>query len=564
MQAQQPVWDLIVRYLEDIGSDVVFGIPSDDLGILRALRDRAVTMIITKDQRNAVFMAAGYALAGRRLGVCAVGKGPALTNTITGLLEAASLSAPLLLIGVGTGRDRVGTHAFQETDQIALVKPIVKWAYRVESPQRLAWALEKAAFLALNDCPGPVYIEIPEDLVEAVAPPQGFTPPVILRSMPALAELDTALEMLRAARQPLLLVGGGALNDRTGDGAVEKLAECLGAAIFTTASGRGAVDEGHPLYGGVAGLYTAPVLRELWQEADLVVVLGSRLEETATLLMDVESARPVVQVNLRTDHFSHSYHGLRLWGDCVATGRYWANELDEGGAQDRSDWTKRIGRLKREAFGQRADFLSEIGTSKCVRVADVLAGIESTMPSDGILVQENGLLDMWSYFYPYFSFEREQLSLALSEQTSLGAGAAAAIGAKAAMPHRTVVAFVGDGAFNIFRSDLVTAADNHLPVTYIILNNGSFGWLEYQWGGPRTDDSPFRFSWDTQVSHGAIVRMEITAREQIADSLKSAYQHNAEGRTVLVDVRISTLDVAPGVSDFYGQHEAQAAGVNNE
>ena len=563
MQAQQPAWDLIARYLEYIGTDVVFGIPSDDLGILRALRDRAVRMIVAKDQRNAVFMAAGYALIGKRLGVCAVGKGPALANAITGLLEAASLGAPVLLIGVGTGRDRVGTHAFQEADQIALVKPLVKWAYRVESAQRLSWAFEKAAFLAVNDCPGPVYIEIPEDLVEAVdAPPHGFTPPAVLRSMPSLPELDVAVEMLRGARQPLLLVGGGALNEPAGDGAVERLAECLGAAIFTTASGRGAVDEGHPLYAGVAGLYTAAALRELWREADAVVVLGSRMEETATLLMDVAQPRLVVQVNKRIDHFSHLYYGPRLCGDCVATSRYFADELSRGREPGGTEWTQRIGRLKREARRLRDDFIAEAGPSSRVRVADVLAGIESTMPSDGILVQENGLLDMWSYFHPYFSFKREQLSLVPSEQTSLGFGAAAAIGAKAAMPHRAVVAFVGDGAFNIFRSDLPTAADNGLPITYIVLNNGSFGWLEYQWRAGGMDGSPFQFSWDTQGCHDAVVRMEITAREEIEAMLRTAYRHNAEGRTVLVDVRIETLEVAPGVSDFYGDPEAHATGAH--
>ncbi|WP_375412826.1 thiamine pyrophosphate-binding protein [uncultured Bradyrhizobium sp.] len=563
MQMRQPAWDLIARYLKHIGTEVVFGIPSDDLGLLRALRHHAVRMIITKDQRNAVFMAAGYGVIGKRLGVCAAGKGPALTNTITGLLEAASLAAPVLLIGVGTGRDNVGIHAFQEADQIALVKPVVKWAYRVESIQRLAWALEKAVFLAINDCPGPVYIEIPEDLREAVSPPPlGFARPSVLRTMPSPAELDAALEMMTRASQPLLLAGGGAPGNPGGDRTIEKLAERLGAAVFVTASGRGAVDEGHALYGGVAGLYTAAALRELWDQADLIVALGSRMEETATLLMNTPAqARAVVQVNLRVDHFSHLYQGLRLWGDCAAAGRYWLNGLGKGEQMARSDWARRIGDAKRTALRQRDEFFRGKAVSGPVRVADILASLERTMPDSGILVQENGLLDMWSYFHPYFSFRRGQLSLTPSEQTSLGFGAAAAIGAKAATPDRTVVAFVGDGAFNIFRSDLVTAADNNLPVTYIILNNGAFGWLEYQWGGSATDDSPFRFSTETHVSHDAIVRLEIAAADTIDDTLRSAYRHNAEGRTVLVDVAVATLDVAPGVSDFYGESGTHPTGA---
>ena len=563
MQMRQPVWDIIARYLKHIGTEVVFGIPSDDLGFLRALRDHSVRMVITKDQRNAVFMAAGYGLIGRRLGVCAVGKGPALTNTITGLLEAASLAAPVLLIGVGTGRANVGTNAFQEADQIALVKPIVKWAYRVESVKRLAWAFEKAVFLAINDCPGPVYIEIPEDLREPALPlPQEFAQPPILKTMPSPAELDAALQMMTCARQPLLLAGGGARCNQSGDRTIEKLAERLGAAVFVTASGRGAVDEAHPLYGGLAGLYTAAALRELWDQADLIVALGSRMEETATLLMNTPvQPRPVVQVNLRVDHFSHLYQGTRLWGDCTAASQYWIGALDKGRKMTRSDWVRRIVGAKQTALRQRDEFFSGKKACGTVRVADVLASLERTMPHDGILVQENGLLDMWSYFHPYFSFKRGQLSLAPSEQTSLGFGAAAAIGAKAATPDRTVVAFVGDGAFNIFKSDLVTAADNNLPVIYIILNNGSFGWLEYQWGGHARENSPFLFSTETHVSHDAIARMEITARCGMDDVLRSAYRHNAAGKTVLIDVRIATLDVAPGVCDFYGEPAAHATGA---
>lgn len=557
MQARNPVWGLVTQYLQFIGTDIVFGIPSDDLGMLRAMRDHSLQMIITKDQRNAIFMAAGYALIGKRLGVCAVGKGPALTNTITGLLESASLSAPVLLIAVGTGRDRVGTHAFQEADQMALVRPIVKWAYRVEEAKRLIWALKKAAFLAVNDCAGPVYIEIPEDLAEAdVIAPGDFTAPATLRNMPSPAELDAAANTLLAARRPILLVGGGALNSRESDGAIEKLAECLGAAIFTTASGRGAVDESHPLYGGVAGLYTARPLRELWRETDLVVVLGSRMEETATLLMNIALRRhPVIQINLRNDHFSHLYEGPRLWGDCGAAVRYWTERLAQQRKSGSSGWTRLVSDLKRRALQQRNDLLSQARLSNRVHVAEILAGIESTLPDDGIVVQENGLLDMWSYFHPYFSFKGGQLSLTPSEQTSLGFGAAAAIGVKAAMPQRIVVSLVGDGAFNIFKPDLVTALDHDLPITYVILNNGSFGWLEYQW---RDRDSPFRFSWNTQTFHGSVERMEITERQQVEGTLRRAYLHNASGVTALVDVRISSIDAAPGVDDFYGGLEADA------
>lgn len=371
---QHSPWGAIARYLNFIEVSVVFGIPGDDVTMLKALQDHSVRMIVTKDQRNAAFMAAGYALARRSLGVCVVGKGPALTNAITGLLEATSLSAPVLLLGVGTGRDRIGTNAFQEADQISMVRPIVKWAYRVESIKRLVWALRRATFLALNDCPGAVYIEIPEDLVEAMSlSVNEFAVPMVTQSVPSSEQLNHALELMRRAKRPLLLLGGGALNSASRERRLGQLADCLNAAIFTTASGRGAIEESHPLFGGLAGLYTAVSLRALWKEADLIVVLGSRLEETATLLMDAGCERPVIQVNVRNDHFSQNYTGPLLLGDCLAAAAFWTDALNLSNSRaDRTEWEARIALLKQSATDERNEWLSQCSSSASIRVAEIV------------------------------------------------------------------------------------------------------------------------------------------------------------------------------------------------
>ena len=558
----QSVWSVVVAYLRAIGTRAIFGLPSDDLGVVRALQDGGSEprLIVGKDQRNAVFMAAGYALASGQIGVCTVGKGPALTNAVTGLLESASLSAPVLLIGVGTGRDRLGTQAFQEADQMAVVRPVVKWAYRVESEKRLQWALEKAAFLAINGNPGPVYVEIPEDLAEAPGPATAISPPRVLRANPASTDLDAAFRVLEGARRPLVLLGGGARS-----GAAEpsfmRLAELTGAAVFVTASGRSAVDEGHPQFCGVSGLYTAEPLRDLWRDADVVTVLGSKMEETATLLFPPSSASErIIQVNSHLEHLAHGHNGLKLWGDCREAARYWAAEFEKGKVRGRNaEWVERVARLKQNSYDQKAERLRQLTAGRAVHVADILAAIEQTLPSDGVLVQENGLVDMWSYFYPYFSFKRDQTSIVPSEQTSLGFGAAAAVGVRLAKPESVVVALVGDGAFNLFSPDLATAVENNLAVTYVILNNRSFGWLEYQWrsqglGTASDPRSPFRFALNTEIVHKQVVRMDVRTREGVAESLEKAYRLNAEGKTVLMDVAIDGFESAPGVDHFYAAH----------
>jgi acetolactate synthase-1/2/3 large subunit len=423
----------------------------------------------------------------------------------------------------------------------------------VEHPDRLLWALEKAAFLAINGNPGPVYIEIPENLTEVPAVAAGaFVVPTVLRNMPLTNELETALSVLTTAQRPLFLIGGGAKNSSS-NGIFMRLAEYVGAAVFTTASGRGVVDEGHPLFCGLAGLYTAKPMREMWQEADLIVVFGSRMEETATMLMDTAAnARKVIQIDVDMDNFSHRHTALKLWGDCAATAKYWADHVN-GREVKATHWTGYIGELKQVIFRQKKELLDKLALSPQVHVAEILAGIEEVIPADSAIVQENGLLDMWSYFYPYFTFKSGQVSIVPSEQTTLGFGAAAAVGVKLANPDSMVIAFVGDGAFNMFRPDLFTTADNNIPVTYIVLNNHSFGWLEYQLRCQDLTHSPFRFKGDTQVTHPSIVTMEIKTKDQLNSVLAKARQHNLEGKTVVMDVAIRDIDVAPGVKDFYGE-----------
>jgi acetolactate synthase-1/2/3 large subunit len=549
------VWETIFGYLGQIGTEVVFGLPDDDLCALQSLKDHHLRLILCRDQRNALFMGAGYALTRGHIGVCIVGKGPALANAITGLLESSSSSAPVLLISAGTAAERAGTHSFQETDQLALVRHVVKWAYRVEHPNRLLWAVQKAAFVALNGNPGPVYLEIPEDLAEMVDAASGRVgPPPILRAAPVDAELEAALLLLRQARRPLFLLGGGAKR-HAAHANFELLAERVGAALFTTASGRGAVTEDHPLFCGVAGLYTAKPLRALWADADLIVVFGSRMEETATLLLDAPSDHQrLVQIDIEVGHFRHTHPTLKLLGDAAASAAYWANRL-AGTHAVVTDWMLQIAEHKKAAAREKQALLKELTQQTHVHVVDILAALEEVLPADSVIAQENGLVDMWSYFFPYFTLRAGQGCIVPSEQTTLGFGAAAALGAKLARPGSIVVAFVGDGAFNIYRADLFTAADHDAPVIYIVLNNRSFGWLEYQARCQGITGAEFRFQGEVVASHPRVVTLSVNARTQIRDALVKACRLNAEGYTIVIDAHIPGIEPAPGIDEFYERKE---------
>lgn len=182
-------WTAIVDLLVANGVDTCFGLPGDDLELLRALDAAGLDLVPCRDQRNAMYMATGYALQSGRPAVCALGKGPAVTHAATGLLEARESGAPVLVLAAGVPERRRGSGGFQELDQVAVTAPLVRWAHRVGHPDRVVPATVTALTRAVGPPPGPVYLEIPDDVRTAeilVTGPQPTLPePLPLEPMPA-------------------------------------------------------------------------------------------------------------------------------------------------------------------------------------------------------------------------------------------------------------------------------------------------------------------------------------------------------------------------------------------
>ena len=303
-------------------------------------------------------------------------------------------------------------------------------------------------------------LEVPEDLEWDAAVDSKASPPERLRSIPATRDVDALGERLRAARRPLILFGGGTRDDANTESR-ERLAEATGAAIFVTASGRGAVGEDHTQFCGLAGLYTARPMRALWQRADLIVVVASRMEDTATMLLDgVAQHCDIVQIDVEAGNFCHRYCVTKLLGDAAETVSQLTERLGDASV-GMDEWAGEIADAKRAALAERDQLLDRCAVHAQIHIAEILAAMEIVLPADTVLVQENGLVDMWSYCYPQFALKRGQRTLSPGEQTTLGFGTAAALGVKLASPEGTmVVALVGDGAFDMYRADLFSSADH--------------------------------------------------------------------------------------------------------
>ena len=545
-------WPAVVDFIAATGTHTIFGLPGDDLNLVSALRGGPVRLLLCRDQRNAAFMATGFATQSGGPGVCVVGKGPATTNALTGILEARCGAVPLMVLAAGTAVAQRGHRAFQELDQLAFIRPMVKWAERIDHPDRLVPALETAWATAAHGAAGPVYLELPDHLtttpIDRHRPWQiGLEQSVEYRCDPA----SNALALIRSSRRCAILVGGGARHRNHG-GVLQCFAEHIGAPLFATASGRGAVDEDHELFLGLAGLYLRPDAARIWRELDLVISLGSRLEETARFGWEA-APPPVVQVNIAAEEFSADHEGPRVLGDLLAVVRAWLTELPQ--RERDTAWFSQIAEARTRMFDEAKRLLAvDPPRDGRIRVAAVLATMDATLPVNRITVQENGLQDMWSYLFPFHQVRSGAGVVAPSEQTPLGFGAAASGGVAVAAPDRLVVAFVGDGAFELFGGDLATFARERLGVLFVVLCNGGYGWLQSQLNHNHPGSYPGLFADDsrpplaTSGIEGVRDRV-VTDLAALRAELRTAARHCQSGGIAIVRVPVALSDEPPGIAE---------------
>lgn len=541
-------------FLEHIGADTLIGLPGDDIELLGALQTTAIKFIAVRDQRSALFMTTGYAMESGRPGVSVLGKGPAVTNALTGLVEASFSSAPVLVIAGATGSDERGARAFQEFDQMSVVRPIVKWATRVEHPKAVVRALEQAWTAVTHGRRGPAYLEFPDHLIgQPVIRTRAWS---LTTEMPEKYGLSdspgTALDAVRSSSRPIILVGGG-MRHRNDGRLLEQLADLLGAAMFVTASGRGVVSEEHRSFCGLSGLYSPHGMDGLWQSCDLVITLGTRLEETATIgWEDLGLDGKVLQVNIDPLELSAQWTGIRVVADAALVVCFWLSMLGERHLDEA--WLASIAETRGELHRRAATELDRAASSDRLHVREILATLTAALPEDHVLVQENGLQDMWSYFYPIYSTALHGGSIVPSEQTTLGFGAVAAAGVKLASPHRTIVAWVGDGAFDSVLPDLLDIDRAGIGVLFVVLRNGGLGWLQRQLEQRVGPGSRFSFvhpvSGTRHTPSGpdrGLHERTVFRKEDLLAAIKEALAVSEGGRVAVLNVPVALTDVAPEI-----------------
>ncbi len=455
----------IVSILQAYGVEVVFGIPSiHNLPLYEALRRTpAIRHILCRQETTAGHMADGYARATNRLGVLVTSTGPGTGYAVPAVQEAWGSNSPLLIITTNIPGNKIGagTGALHELDhQDRLFGDITKDRFAVRSPDRLAAAVHAATRAVFSGRPGPVYLEIPTDLLRAPAPNDGGDPPHPAETQSG--DLEEAVSLLENARQPLVIAGTDAFRSRLSDD-ITALVETLGAPVITSIGGKGIVPEDHPLSFGNGA--RRGVVRDVVASCDVALALGTRLRDVDLKRRGLTLPR-LIHVDW-DDRWAHR----NFPAEVVLTGNI-SRQLEALQARlgptpsvkARTDW------LRDQKARFEVEQKSILDAHKALHYLD---GIRRVLPRDGILVADNTMLGYWAeYFYPCYD---PGTFIGAKGSSIIGFSFAAAMGAKLACPERPVVALIGDGGFLYSAQELATCTRHGIGIPVIVVNDHRFG-----------------------------------------------------------------------------------------
>ena len=554
--AGKTVWRAVVEALVGEGVDRIFGLPGNPIHLVADLeKHSAIQNVLVRHEHSGVAFAYATARITGRPAVCYGNPGPGITNMATALLEATSASLPVVALTNGVPLSSDGKGAFQELDSVAHMRPVTKWATRVVAAESVPWVMRRAFSIAKNGRPGGVFVDIPSDLGLIPARIDAYRPSLPRhRSRPEATSVEAAAALLTRSKTPLAICGSGAVSADAAD-RIRSLAETLGMPVFTTPGGRGTFPEGHDLALGQVGLYFTELGKKYFDNADVVLAIGSRLEDFSTGGWQLWPKRArLIQIDIDSEAvFLNMEPEVALVGDAALALEDLLAALPTPAASTRES------RLHRVADG-RQRFLSRAeaeGRKKRTPILtrQVVGAVNHVFGPDTIMVHENGGADLWTYYWPHYKVEEVGGSVPMGEQTAMGMGIIGAIAVKMARPERPVVCVAGDGAMQMAMMELATAVEHGCGVTWIVLNNRSLGWPQFI---QRLEGQPeVATNFETSPDFARLARSQgckgitLSDPNRVDDALRAALRANRRGIPALIDVAIARHDYPPHFVEFH-------------
>jgi acetolactate synthase-1/2/3 large subunit len=465
--------ELIVECLENEGVTHVFGIPGEEnIRLMEALSKSSIEYVLTRHEQGASFMAETYGRLTGKAGVCSATLGPGAINLLLGTADATTNSTPLIALSAQVGMARSFKESHQSVDLVPMFAPVTKWSALMAIPGAAPEMIRKAFKLAQTERPGAVYLAVPEDVEEAAAPPSlvPLRVNVPRADDPSAEQVSRAAQILREARNPVVLAGHGAARGGASQ-ALIRFAQSLNIPVATTFHGKGVFPDDHPLALGTVGFMRHDYANFGFDRADVIVAVGYELQEFNPVRINPSGTTRIIHVHrFPAEVDAHYDVAVGLTADIshsldALAAAVWRRVPAAGGERIRELLSDELTR------GQQDDRFP-------MHPARIVADTRAALSREDIVLVDTGALKMWmARLYPTYAPNTCLISNGLS---TMGWTVPGAIGAKIARPEAKVLVATGDGSFLMNSQEIETALRLRLPFVILVWVDDAYGLISWK------------------------------------------------------------------------------------
>jgi len=451
------------------GVERAFCVPGESyLALLDALYQSPVAVNVFRQEGGAAMAAEAWGKLTGRPGIVMATRGPGGTNASAGLHIGRQDSTPMILLLGQVARRMRGREAFQEIDAKNFFGEVAKWVEEIDSPQRIPEIVSRAFHQATSGRPGPVVLSLPEDVLRETAVVADAEPWAPVEASPDRRLMATLRDLLAAAKRPFVILGGSRWSEDAVAG-VRRFAERFDLPVGCSLRRQMLFDHDHPNYAGDVGIGVNPALAQRIRQADVLLLIGGRMGEAPssgyTLIESPEPLQKLIHVHSGAEELGRVYRPTLAIN---ASPTLFVAALDDLAPPDRLEWSAET-RAANAAFRAWSTPTANVGP---VQLGEVVTWLRGRLPNDAIVANGAGNYSGW--VHRFFRFRGFGTQLAPTSGT-MGYGLPAAIAAKLKFPERVVVAFAGDGCFQLTSQEFATAVQYHAAVIVVVVNNGVHG-----------------------------------------------------------------------------------------
>lgn len=464
------VSDAIVQYLESKNISHVFGYPGGAiLPLYESLRTSSIEHILVRNEQSAAHAASGYSRAKKTTGVCIATSGPGATNLITGIATAYMDSIPMVIITGQVRTPMIGKDSFQEADITGATEPFTKHNYLVRDPKQMIPILQEAFYIASTGRPGPVLIDVPRDIFDSHATYTVPKEPDILGYKPTMqghdGQLKKVIQRIKKASRPLIYAGGGVIQSSS-EQLLQEFSKKTDIPVVNTLMGIGSMPMDSERYVGMVGFHGNKLAQATLNKSDLVIIIGARMSDRATLnFKAISPTTEVVHIDVDPAEIGKVVENhVPIVGDAYAVLKIL---IEKSPTLSFTSWLNEIKEMK--TFNP----VMTLEPSKTVNPKTALRILSSLTTEDAIITADVGQNQIWTAKNYEFSGSRSFFTS--GGLGTMGYSLSAGIGAQIAATNKQVISVMGDGGFQMFLSEMGTLAELNLPMIVLVFNNNRLG-----------------------------------------------------------------------------------------